>query len=109
MEDNHGHSEDGADAAEAQEEQPDPGDPRPGHTLRPPEEEELQPEVEDAHEEIKKDSCQVDGLLLLFLEIACYGSTRGTEEPSPQDQPVRPLSNPPVQKLVVMESADPGG
>ena len=62
-----GHSEDGADAAEAQAERPDPGSPRPGHALHPPEEEELQPEVEGAHKEGKKGPCQVHGPQVLFL------------------------------------------
>lgn len=62
-----GHHEDGADAAEAQAERPDPGGPRLGQGPHSPGDKELQPEVEAAHEEGEEGPGQVRGLLVLLL------------------------------------------
>lgn len=43
------------------------------------------------------------------LEIAHHGGAQGTQESRPQDQPVKPLSDPQVPELVVTDNADPGG
>lgn len=62
-----GHREDGANAAEEQTEWPDPGSPRLGQALHPPEDKELQPEVEYSHKEGEEGPHQVRGPLVLFL------------------------------------------
>lgn len=96
VEDDHGHHEDGADAAEAQAERPDPGGPRLGQGPHSPGDKELQPEVEAAHEEGEEGPGQVRGLLVLLLEIPHYGGAQGTEDSRAQDQSVKPLSDPQV-------------
>lgn len=47
--------------------------------------------------------------LVLLLEVAHHGGGQGTQEPRPQDQPVKPFSDSPVPELVVTDNADPGG